>query len=88
MFCAKTLPANPPKRLKLAVEKTNDGLQGVSSQSSAVEVTASPSSWPTIAQAPSPASAIEMAVTAPTSVAAIWRSSSRRNCISRTSSAI
>ena len=29
-----------------------------------------------------------MPTAAPTSVAAIWRSSSRRNCISRTSSAI
>ena len=34
------------------------------------------------------ASAIAMPTAAPTSVAAIWRSSRRRNCISRTSSAI
>ena len=53
-----------------------------------VEIAASASSWPTIAQAPYPSSAIVIPVTAPTSVAAICRSSSRRNCMSRTSSAI
>ena len=66
MFCAKTLPANPLKRLKLAVEKPREGLQGFSTQSSVVEMAASASSWPTIAHAPDPASAIAMPVTAPT----------------------
>ena len=50
-------------------------------------MTASASCCATIAHAPKPASATVMPATAPTTVAAIWRSSSRRNCMSRTSSA-
>jgi hypothetical protein len=49
MFSAKTLPAKPPSRRRLAIENVNDGRQGVNTHSRAVEVHASASSWPTIA---------------------------------------
>ena len=88
MFSAKTLPAKPPSRRRLAVENVNDGRHGVSTHRRTVETTASASSWPTIAQALRSTIAIVIPTVAPTSVAAIWRSSSFRNSISRTSSAI
>ena len=61
---------------------------GVRHQSSTVDMVASASCWPTIAQAPKPFSAMVIPATAPTSVAAICRSSRRRNRMSRASSAI